>query len=462
MASASNTKILFVGDMHLGKRPSIPELEASSIDLASSDLDPRTAWFAIVDYAIAEKIDALALAGDLVDSDDDLFEGRALLEKGIHKLTAAGISVCAVAGNHDTLIMPQLAQSIPQLHLLGPGGTWSEFQVTGQGNTVRLVGWSFPSRHHSTSPLSTPPSETNADFITLGLLHCDLGSQRSQYAPVSVSELEKTGYQGWLLGHVHQPGSVPDFAQLPAPPFYLGSISGTDRSETGIHGPVLVSVGNDGSINAQRIALAPLHWDELDVPMDSLFPGPDEEPWDTRLRNHLMAVLDGLPHWKNPRLAHIKALGLSITLTGKVTEPNRVARAMEAILRSDHPLASPVHSQAVFIRKLTCAVTTLVDLSDLVEREDLPGLLARQILILQNPGGPFSWTNSPNGEYQRLIARGRKELHKVAQEAAPGATSSQTPEPDDATIASMMARAGNRLLDALLEQGRSTHAPSQN
>jgi DNA repair protein SbcD/Mre11 len=460
VASDASTKILFIGDMHLGQRPVVTELESSQISLSAIDLGPHVAWNAIVDRAIAESVDAVALAGDLIDGDDDLFEGRALLEEGIKKLTQAGIAVCAVAGNHDTLIMPLLAQSIPHLKLLGPNGQWSEYFIKGSGADVRLAGWSFPARHHATSPLSNPAPAPLAGVVTFGLLHCDLGSSRSQYAPVSVAELQKTEYQAWFLGHIHKPHAVPDFSQLPASPFYLGSITGVDRTETGVHGPVLVSVAKDGAISGRRLPLAPLHWDFLDVPVGMLFETKSDMPWDTRLRNHLMTTLDNLPQWEDPNLDHIQALGLSITLTGEVAEPHRVTLAMEKIQHADHPLAFPAKGRSVFIRKLTNAVTGLVDLNELAERADPPGLLARQILILGNPEKSFSWTDDTPADAKQLLALGRKELRRVALESAAESIFSGYHEPDDAEISQMMIRSGNRLLDGLLEQGRGNNASS--
>ncbi len=460
MAPVSHTRILFVGDMHLGKRPSTPELESSSITLQASDLGPRVAWEEIVNYALSHKIDAVALAGDLVDGDNDLFEGRALLEKEIEKLTAAGIEVCAVAGNHDTLIMPVLAKSIPDLKLLGHQGQWSECTISGGGPDIRLVGWSFPAKHHATSPFVTHPPESKTGVITLGLLHCDLGSLRSNYAPVSAGEFERTGYQAWFLGHIHQPGAVPDLGKLPASPFYLGSITGLDRNEKGIHGPVLVEVAQDGSITGKRIPLAPLHWDILKVSVDSLFQSTEAEPWDTILRNHLMTVLDNLPQWDDPDLDHIKALGLSISLIGQVQEPQRVAAATEKIQKDDQALAFSVKGKAVFVRKLSCEVTSLANLHELADREDPPGLLARQILILENPGGSFPWIRDGQAEAKRLIFLGRQELNRVARETSAEALFPLSADPDDDVIAKMMIRTGYTLLAGLLEQGRSNNATS--
>jgi len=460
LASVAHTKILFVGDMHLGKRPLAPELEASQISITAASLGPNVVWDAIVDRAIAEKVNALALAGDLIDGDEDLFEGRALLERGIKKLTEAGIEVCAVAGNHDTRVMPILAKSIPELKLLGPQGQWSQYTVCGEGAAVCLVGWSFPAKHHTTSPLATPPPVAKTDVVTFGLMHCDLGSKRSKYAPVSIEELNKTEYQAWFLGHIHQPGKVPDFSQLPASPFYLGSITGINRNETGTHGPVLVSVAKDGVISGHRIPLAALHWDFLNVNIDSVFTGNENVPWETKLRNHLMAVLDDLPHWHNPDLEHIKALGLSINLSGEVAEPFQVVQATEKLQKSDTPLAFATEGGAVFIRKLTCSVRGVVDLAGLAEREDPPGLLARQILVLENPHGSFSWAGDSRADARRLISLGRKELQRVEHEASAATILPDRTELDDVTIAKMMVNTGRRLLDGLLEQGRSNNATS--
>ena len=83
-------------------------------------------WEMIVDRAITETVDAVALSGDIVDQDNRFFEATGPLERGILLLASKGIHTFAVSGNHDYDVLHRLADSIgsEHFHLLGRGGQW--------------------------------------------------------------------------------------------------------------------------------------------------------------------------------------------------------------------------------------------------------------------------------------------------------------------------------------------------
>jgi hypothetical protein len=64
-------RLLAVGDIHLGVRPS--RLPEELQELARS-LGPAEAWRRTVEVAVERHVDAVLLAGDVVDRDDDFFE----------------------------------------------------------------------------------------------------------------------------------------------------------------------------------------------------------------------------------------------------------------------------------------------------------------------------------------------------------------------------------------------------
>ena len=196
----NETRILFVGDMHLGTRLSrVPDTAGDP-----EGLGPGAAWLRACDAAVAHGVHAVALAGDVVNRRNELFEAQRPLDRGLKRLAAAGIPAVAVAGNHDTTTLPALARSDARLELLGTDGTWSAREVTGPGGpTVRIVGWSFPREHWESSPLATPPPAAVPGRATFGLLHADLNVADSVYAPVSGTELRACGYEGWCDQSAH-------------------------------------------------------------------------------------------------------------------------------------------------------------------------------------------------------------------------------------------------------------------
>lgn len=432
MPPESPSRILFVGDMHLGRLASrLPENARRLGGFEVPDVSPVGAWRRVVQTAIDEGVDAVALAGDVVHQDDDLFEARAHLESGITRLTEAGIAVVAVAGNHDTQVLPVLAAEIDGLHLLGVGGTWSVFAVS---DSVRIVGWSFPARHHAASPLRQPPPPPETGVVTLGLLHADRDNARSDYAPVSGADLEAVGYQGWALGHIHAPDPVPDGVASPKP-FYLGSITGAIPTETGAHGPVLATIDRHGQVSWQRLVQAPLRWEHVEVEVSTLPVGTDERRLATHLREHLMRWISGYvpgPEWP---AQEARALGLRVTLVGEHQQADALERAPRSFAREE--LVTLVSGHLVFVEKITSAVTLPVDLVQLARRGDPPGLVAREILALQNRDP----ATAP------LLDKARRAVAAVT--APPGLA--QTTWTDD-DLRDQLISAGRRALNALLQQ----------
>ena len=218
-------KILAVGDMHLGRTPSRLPQELSG---QARELGPAGAWQRTVDVAIAHRVRAVLLVGDVVERENDFFEAYRQLEQGVQRLSEAGVEVIGVVGNHDVKVLPRLAEQLPEFRLLGKQGEWESCQIADAADSITLWGWSFPRREVQDSPLSGA-TFARGEGINLGLLHCDRDAGNSPYAPVTSQELRQAGLDGWLLGHIHKP----DALSAEAPNGYLGSLVGLDRSETG-------------------------------------------------------------------------------------------------------------------------------------------------------------------------------------------------------------------------------------
>src|SRR5690606_3810701 len=160
----------------------------------------------------------------------------------------------------DPEVLLRLAQVVPQVRLLGAGGTWEARDLAGrQGAHVRIVGWSFPRRWVSESPLAGSGLEealARADGATngrpvavVGLLHADRDQVGSSYAPVSSAQLAAAPVDAWLLGHVHAPdagaGRGSGRGYLGG---YLGSLSSNGPGEAGARGAWLLEVAPSGAL----------------------------------------------------------------------------------------------------------------------------------------------------------------------------------------------------------------------
>lgn len=433
--------------MHLGRLPS--GLPAGL--RGDPDHGPVGAWQRTVEHALTLPVRAVALAGDMVHQANAAFGAYGPLEKGIRELTSAGIAVCAVAGNHDAATLPRMADRIDGFTLLGAGGTWAELRLdAGDGPAVRLVGWSFPREHHAQSPFATRPPAPEPGVVTLGILHCDLGASRSSYAPVTYDELRAAGYDRWFLGHEHVPGNPAS-----AEPFYLGSLTPLDPSEMGAHGPVLVTVPGDGRPpRAERLPLAPVRWDELNLPCSAAEDPRAELP-------HLLS--DGaVAHWRRiePDQTDLRALGLRVTVTGQAANPETWDRACRAQNLDD--LIVEQGLTQVFIQRLASEVTATRDLQKLADGSDPAGLLARRILVLEEADGPIPHVPDPAAERKRLLALAQARLEAVDRRGVFDRLDSDPayppPQKDSDRLPAELARIARRTLDSLLAQKGGGHA----
>ncbi|RFF31020.1 DNA repair exonuclease [Wenzhouxiangella sediminis] len=404
--------------MHLGRPPTaIPE----DLRARRDELGPEAAWFRSVDEAIARKVDAVLLAGDLVDQGRDFFVAYGQLKAGIERLTEAGIRVLAVAGNHDTEVLPRLAGEIDQLELVGAGGQWQSVPVDG----ITLLGWSFPRPQVRNSPLGDLPASQGKGTV-VGLLHCDVDQADSPHAPVSRRELEAAPVNAWLLGHIHRP----DDLDSDRPIGYLGSISALRASETGRRGPWLVQIeGKD--IAADQLPLAALRYEALEIDCSEL-----EDAGElgakvlaaTRERLRTLADSDNQP----------KAVGLRITLTGQ--SPAAAALGEAAAELAADGRSWEEQGIACFVHRIESTVMPRLDLRRLARQSDPCGLLARRLLALQDP---------EDEEYQRLVRLARESMSPVL-----GAREFRDldREPDDEAIAGWLRRAGRMALIRLVAQ----------
>jgi len=409
--------------MHLGRTPS--RLPA---ELRAQELGPAEAWHRTVAAALDRDVQAVLLAGDVVDRDDDFFEAYRALEGGVRTLADAGVEVIGVAGNHDVKVLPRLARHIPQFQLLGEGGCWESCRIAGGREAVTLWGWSFPQARVLSSPLGGNAFDP-APGINLGLLHCDRDAGAdSPYAPTTRLELERAGLDGWLLGHIHKP----DALTAPSPNGYLGSLTGLDRSESGSRGPWMITVADGRIADVAHLPLAPLRWENLDVDLEGM-----GDPAEARERLLAKVIeLDGqmasLPSAPN-------AVGLSVALTGRTSFGDAAPDQFSPEDRDE--VYSGAAGTRYFIESVHPDTRPEIDLEDLARRQDPVGLLAARLLWLERPDG--------DPERDRLVDAARQALRdQCSQSVWRGLTAGgDAPEP-----VAWLRRAGYRALDRLLGQ----------
>ncbi|MFU8831381.1 MAG: metallophosphoesterase family protein [Wenzhouxiangella sp.] len=374
------TTLLAIGDIHLGRLPAALPDELKN---RQRELGPETAWMRSVTEAVDRKVDAVLLAGDVVERSRDFFVAYGQLKAGVEKLAAAGIPVIAVAGNHDTHVLPRLAAEIDSLHLLGEGGYWQQHTVNG----CIVIGWSFPQAQVRHNPLDSFPKLSPRKPL-IGLLHCDRDQSDSPYAPVSSADLEEAPVAAWLLGHIHQP----DALDGSRPMGYLGSVSALRASETGSRGPWLVEVSRK-SVSAEQLTLAPLRYEMLEIDCSELDSAGDLGGLILAACRRALGTME----------RHPDALGLRVVLTGQCAISGHLPAAAESLLSEARPWQET--GVQCFIHRISVHTLPRLDLDSLARQSDPCGLLAQRLLALKTPASP---------EWQRLVDMGRASLQAIA------------------------------------------------
>lgn len=424
--------------MHLGKRPSRLPADLQGVHgIEPASLDPRAAWAAVVERALELRVDAVLLAGDVVDSGNHFMEAYGALHAGVQRLTKAGIDVVAVAGNHDVEALPRLADELEGFVLLGRGGEWGSHVVERDGEpVVRILGWSFPRARVESSPLDALTTDLREgryadagpdDLRTVGLLHCDLDAGGGHYAPVTRRELGQLalGVSAWFLGHIHQP-SIEGGGR---PVGYLGSLVGLDPGEQGPRGPWLARSAA-ASWELEQIVLSPVLWESVDIDVSECAEREAVDPAITHALHDLAARLA-------PRLDGVRVVGVRPRLVGRtgltgaaLAQAGEQARALQ--LDADGVL--------YFIDKVLDGTRPAIDLEALAQRNDPLAIVARRLLELEAGGEAC----------HRLIAAARPRFAAVAGHANFSRLGGETP--GDGQIHAWLLRAASRALDELLAQ----------
>lgn len=436
----TDAAILAIGDIHLGTTCSSVPDGISTWGIDPGELAPATALKLSVKFAIEHKVDAVLFAGDVVESANARFEAMFPLEESIRRLLDAGIQVVAVAGNHDVEALPRLAALIDGFTLLGAGGRWaSRSIIKNEVPVAKIIGWSFGERYVRQSPvaqlLAEPLEEPSSPIPRIGLLHADLNASGGHYAPIRQAELENTGYDAWLLGHIHKPSLESLAASTKSRPSgYLGSLIGLDPSETGPHGPWLLRVPSTGVLQLEQVPLAPLRWEHITVSINDL---ENVEDVPDRLLNKAKKFVRKLGEsGVAPR-----ALGLRVRLTGACSRYEEIRQRLTA--GEWNGVGRVVDGTAVFFNKIIDAMELQPDLEKIAKGDDPAALMAQRILTL----------GRNDAQSRTLLEKARAELDAVAREDiwSPVQDHRNATEPlSNDALRDILVRSGKASLNAML------------
>ena len=245
--------LLHLADLHLGWTPrGLPAEVAASVRRRRDALLGQA-----VDLAIAERVELVVIAGDLFESyrPEPALVAEALAQ--LRRLTAAGIALVTVPGNHDELTYAQsvyrrASSEWPGILVTRPDpGPVADLWLAGervQVTSLAYVGGVTP----ALEPLRAFPRGEGG--IALAAFHGTLvgphvrpgdpfGGGRS--LPLDQRALAEAGFAYVALGHLHVPQEVALAGGGLA--VYPGCVGGKGPSDAGAAHWTLVEVGRGGA-----------------------------------------------------------------------------------------------------------------------------------------------------------------------------------------------------------------------
>jgi DNA repair exonuclease SbcCD nuclease subunit len=194
-----------------------------------------------------------------------------------------------------------------------PSRTAATFTL--ESHRVALHGRSFP--HRLTADFVETYPARREGWLNIGVLHTSLDGTRGHqgYAPCSVDDLKRFGYDYWALGHVHASEIVCRDPWV----VYPGNLQGRSVRETGAKGAMRVTVEDGRIVDATPIALDGARW--AHVPIDVA--GVESE-------NDVVAgISTGLA--KAHAEGEGRPLAVRVTLTGATSLHNRLVARRELL-----------------------------------------------------------------------------------------------------------------------------------
>ncbi len=238
----------------------------------------------LIAETIAAKAAFLLICGDIFDGEwRDVSTGH-FFARELGRLERAGIPTFIVNGNHDAA--SQIGKSLPYPKSARVFASRGAETIPMEELRVALHGRSFGQRLVGGDFLASYPARREG-WLNIGLLHTALDGSRGHesYAPCTLEELKRFGYDYWALGHVHAAEIVSRDPYI----VYPGNIQGRHARETGTKGAMRVSVEEGRIVDVAPLALDAARWARAQI---DVAPCRDETEVVTRIEAAMRAELE--------------------------------------------------------------------------------------------------------------------------------------------------------------------------
>jgi DNA repair exonuclease SbcCD nuclease subunit len=325
---------LHAADIHLDSPlRKLPAYEGAPVEAVRSAT--RRALGNLVDYAVAEGVPLLLLAGDVYDGDWQDFQTGLHFAARMRDLRDAGVRVVLVRGNHDAQSAMTRSLTLPDNVTVLPSGAAGSVVFEDLGIAVHGRSYAVRDETENFVPGYPPPVP---GLFNIGLLHTAVaGSQgHAPYAPCRLADLLAKGYDYWALGHVHEHAVL----HAAPPVVYAGALQGRGVRETGPRGCVRVDVETAGAARVRHVPLDVMRWAVLDLDVSGAAGLPEAC---RALDAPLGAALDasgGLP------------LAVRLTLAGRCPAHAALAADPEALAAELRARAGDLSSGRAWVEKV--------------------------------------------------------------------------------------------------------------
>lgn len=336
-------KVIHAADLHLDSPlKGLESYEGAPVDTIRGAT--RRAFDNLIEFAIAERVELVLLAGDIYDGDWlDYKTGLYFVER-LSRLDKAGINVCLISGNHDAesqitrrLRLPKnttaFDTSKPETKIFDA----LKIAVHGQGFAQRAV----------KDDLSKGYPDALSGYINFGLLHTCLEGKpgHAPYAPCTLPGLKAKGYDYWALGHIHKAEVLHENPWI----VFSGNIQGRHIHERGEKGFRFISIENQRITRVEFITADVFRWDLLKVDITSC----DDE--DDVLDHCSDAIRQSTEENSGYGLA------LRVELVGESSLHHDLRLHKDSLESECQSLCNQVHGEGVWLQKLSIKTTAPAD-----------------------------------------------------------------------------------------------------
>ena len=321
---------------------------------------PREAMKNIVELAIDNEVDFVAIAGDIFDGDWRDFNTGLFFTSQVSRLAAENIPVIFIKGNHDAA--SEISRSLrmpPNVTILNHRNPETKhFDDLG----VAVHGQSFADRAVVEDLAQQYPMAVKGLF-NVGLLHTSLVgyTQHDPYAPTTIDILKSKGYDYWALGHIHARQVISEMSPRIV---YCGNSQGRDARELGPKGCELVTVGGE-QITGEFVPIDAVRWVQIDL--------------DIAGHNDLDALLEAarvkLLSYVNTAGGRVLATRFHVTGTGKAH--SALVSNPETVVAEFRNMAIECSNGNAWVERINHDTGPVYDRKALESRDDPIGELVR-------------------------------------------------------------------------------------